>query len=1608
MIRTATAATGAVHGMLIACICVLAAPACYGQNAVADLVVNGSFEQDANRDGWADGWEKREGADIRKEGGNAWLRLTGSYASASQKVPLKPEWWKLHLTMRMRATDVVVGKESWQDARLAMSFHAADGKRVGQWPNVFHAAGSTDWLDCDRVYPVPRGADYLVLNPANYGPQGVAEFDDIRIVVAGERPTGKADRPVPAGAGDPWDPTRAWSRSSATREQVCINGLWRFRPVLKGDPDGMPVEGDCWGWFKVPGIWPATDSWSLSTQAQHVLLAPWHDGDTDLRGVDQAWYKRRINIPASWKARRVWVDFTMLQTHARVTVDGEDAGELWFPGGRLDITEFVQPGQSHTLAMLVTARPLESESRVFMAPDRIIKSKASVKLRGVTGDVFLAAEPARDALTDVHLITSTREKRITVSVGLRDTDRSVREVELRITRDGQHVKQFDARSATRRGDRLICSWPWADPDLWDTHTPRNLYDAIVCVRGVDGQLLDESLPVHFGFREFWIDGRDFYLNGKRMHLRALHNRSINDQADKACRDGARNTCRRMQEYGFNFLITGNYNFSPGEVGYMDGLFEATDETGMLASFSLPHVKDFKWKLSDADVAARYRELCSWLVRRVQNHPSIVMYAMNHNATGYYGDQNPLKIDGVYDPDEAATRPPYSGTFSRSGARAQAKLAAAIARALDPTRPIYHHQSGNLGDMHTVNIYLNWAPKQERSDWLEHWAETGVKPLFFVEWGVPHISSWSSYRGPQFIWRCEAFQQLWDSEFAAAYVGEGAYRMTEQKVKALDHEEKLWAGGEPFRWSTLKAGIDGVEQNHLQVKTWFVADNWRSHRTWGASAMLPWDQADMWRRVRQTPVADAPARYNALQAPGIRPDAVAAGSQFIYDRQPGAFEPTSLGRAFRRWNQPAIAFIGGEPGRFTEKGHNVLPGATVRKQLVVVNDSRRDVRVTGEWSLDGRPFTKPVSFAVGPGDKAFAPVSLPLPADIAPGEHSLSVRVRFERDTPQEDAFAFHVLAPPPSLSLSSRFGLFDPEGRTSALLDRLGVAATRVRAGDSLDGVDVLILGRRALSGTAALPGLDRVRNGLKVLVFEQEAAALQNRLGLRINVHGLRETFPRVPSHPVLSGLSEANLRDWRGAATLVPPHLDTDPIEERNPTWSWCGLRNTRVWRCGNRGCVASVLIEKPPCGNWLPIVDGGFDLQYAPLLEVAEGNGRIVFCQLDVTGRSTTDPAADRLCRNLLAYLDKAEPAAHHPVAYAGDGRGAGLLASLGVRVVSRDPAPGDLVVVGPGAPDQQLKSLADAARDGQTVLGLGLSGAELGVLLASPPETRSGPALSALLPVPAPAEFAGLSSADLHWRTKPEMTAFTDDAAERNNALRVLRVGAGRIVLCQVAPWMFDTHSKPYVRTTARRTTFLVSRLLANLGAEFATPLLERMAQPAAAWEHALAGGWVGKVDREDLGRDQQWWQPQFDDSAWQPIAVPGPPFDQQREGLADYNGLFWYRVRFTVPAAMGTDRITLRLGPVDDESWVWLNGTFLGEVTKTTNPDDYWSFPREFTLDPGLLEPGRENVLAVRVNDTYRTGGVTGKPRLTRPAPWLTSYYVQTPIAVDDPYRYYRW
>jgi len=243
-----------------------------------------------------------------------------------------------------------------------------------------------------------------------------------------------------------------------------------------------------------------------------------------------------------------------------------------------------------------------------------------------------------------------------------------------------------------------------------------------------------------------------------------------------------------------------------------------------------------------------------------------------------------------------------------------------------------------------------------------------------------------------------------------------------------------------------------------------------------------------------------------------------------------------------------------------------------------------------------------------------------------------------------------------------------------------------VDVGSDLSPYSILVVGKAALTTNGPAPGISRVRDGLKVVVFEQTSGVLEKRFGFRVEEFGLRQLFQRVPDHPILGDIRSENLSDWRGLATILPQRLKYEIRARYGPTIEWSGIPVTRVWRCGNRGNVASVIIEKPARGDFLPILDGGFSLQYSPLMEYREGNGMVLFCQLDVTGRTENDPAAEILVRNMFRYLSDWEPVPRRMAVYAGEPAGMAYLESEGIfsRSFTGEALSSDSVLIaGPGS-------------------------------------------------------------------------------------------------------------------------------------------------------------------------------------------------------------------------------------------------------------------------------------------------------------------------------------
>ncbi len=994
---------------------------------------------------------------------------------------------------------------------------------------------------------------------------------------------------------------------------------------------------------------------------------------------------------------------------------------------------------------------------------------------------------------------------------------------------------------------MLTSYYRSEPDkLWDIHTPQNQYQVTLSLLDAAGKAVDVGQPHAFGFREFWIDGRDFYLNGTRIFLSALPMDNAQVGAAQASYEGTRESLLRLKSIGINFVYTHNYGCEPGtNLGFSE-ILKAADDVGMLVSFSQPHFGQYDWQAADADVKNGYAKHARFFVDAAGSHPSVVMYSMSHNATGYAEDMNPDIIDGI-----AGTRDTWATNNVKRALRAEA-----IVTHLDPGRIVYHHSSGNLGSMHTSNFYTNMAPIQELDDWFEHWATKGVKPMFTCEYMVPCTWDFTMYRGWYKGTRTFGSAAVpWEyciAEWSSQFLGDRAYQISEAEKKNLRWEAAQFRAGKLWhRWDyPNQVGSPVFEAEH-QIIGSYLSSNWRAFRTWGVSAISPWEYHFFWtlRPGVDKSHKELKVDWETLQRPGFSADYI--------DRQyecmnmafkPSDWIPTADGQAILRNNMPLLAYIGGKPAAFTSKDHNFTPGQVVEKQLIVINNSRQTVTCDYRWSLAlPQALTGAKQITIATGQQERIPLRMELPATLAPGKYELTATFRFSSGETQADTFTLDMQPRPDPALAVGKLAVFDPKGETTKLLTAMGVTGQAVQATTDLSGFDVLVVGKGALTVDGPAPDIGRVRDGLKVIVFEQTGEVLEQRLGFRIAEYGLRQVFKRVPDHPLLAGVGTEQLRDWCGEATILPPRLkyQLSPRYNGAPAVKWCGIEVSRVWRCGNRGNVASALIEKPACGDFLPILDGGYSLQYSPLMEYREGKGSILFCQMDVTGRTEDDPAATRLVRNILSYvsLGTQHPALSTPsrgAVYIGDEPGRRYLTFAGIAAGSYDAAkltPEQVLIVGAGGGKvlaEDKAAITAFLTAGGHLLALGLDEQEANAFLPAKIGTKKSEHIASFFEPPSVTSLlAGIAPADVHNRDPRELPLLVSGATPLGDGVLAQQ---SNVVFCQIPPYGITRAdgalNEPLnVKRTYRRTAFMLARLLGNMGVRAETRLLFRFSTPA---------------------------------------------------------------------------------------------------------------------------------------------------------------------------------
>lgn len=1116
----------------------------------------------------------------------------------------------------------------------------------------------------------------------------------------------------------------AW-REHGVRRGVCLNGYWRVQPVERYSYAPPTAQ---WGYMRVPGSFrsPLYDIWRDDNG--HLVGMDWQWQGKELIKYRAAWYQRALNIPADFLVGgRVYLHFTNLNGDSgRVYVNGrlihafrqDFKNFTTVPNAvRLDLTDLLRPGATNDLTLFI--------DRDYVG---LWQGVPSIGDHGeiALDDVWLEQAPSPLSIKTALALPSCRRQEVTLRARIQNLagQRGPAVLQFDFLRDGAATSFKKDVVLDGSAEQLLSfTATWANPVLWNVEYPR-VYDMTATLTTADGAVADSLGPQTFGFRECWVEDGEIRINGQKARLRMWTSPGLN---------------RLRYYYGHPEAIDQyvahiremNYDsvrFDPirktSQVAWTDYL-EACNRQGLYNLFPMPPYED-------EDLTTYRREVERYL-ERYGNHPTIIMWYTDFNTCSYPWNQDPAKLnDTDYDP------------LNKRQPRQRARTAEKVMRALDGSRELFQHAGGNSGKIFTSMNYQSFGtPLQEQEDWPRQWAEKHSQPLMVVESAFPYPMQFWHFDNPKL--------GSLAAEHAARYFGDAVY---ERETLPIPNAHN-WQVTPYANWAPNMQALYAMLYSRVP-KAW---------RAYDMSALGDFPGGRDMHHVARTYDAHTVVYKldDAVKTPGLKPERKNHWSETQRHLLTDYTQPDYLHDVVRDAFAPLLVFLGGEPEDFSNKDHAYYAGESFRKSVVVVNDHVEPKTLSFRWELRVDGETPPAASGdftatVPGGGIAKLPIALTAPAVYKRTTAELRLVALQDGALHKEDhmALQFFPARRQPDFRAAIA-GVYDPAGKTTAMLNKAGFPFRSVSTLDELRACRLLIIGQNALSQTS--PELLRqvenaglIDNGLKILIFEQQPCKLGN---LVFESPSYRNAFVRRPNSPYLAGLAEPDFSNWRGWSDTVPAFVLSAESTPHYPR---------SKWKCGNGGIVSGHVIRKPSYGNFSTIIDSGFNLMFASLMELRRGHGLILFCQLDVTSRFGVDPVATRLVDNMLSEMAKPfVPVGPQRVQYIGNEESEKILQRMGmiyrrgnpdalwelnhdqVIIIGKDPVPAEKT-------EELRKALANSNR---AIIALPDAPLEL---LPGAMQRGTHQLFKARVPKDDPL-FAGIPDADLYFREARELPVLT---------------------------------------------------------------------------------------------------------------------------------------------------------------------------------------------------------------------------------------------------------
>jgi beta-galactosidase len=350
--------------------------------------------------------------------------------------------------------------------------------------------------------------------------------------------------------------------------------------------------------------------------------------DTPSYYRNACWYKKTINLPSSYKNRKLFLYFEGANQETTVFVNGKKTGEHIDGYTRfcIPITDFLQfDGKRNSNEILVKVDnkfnenipPLTADFTFYGGIYRSVYLVATNDVHfnvtdNASNGIYISTPQVSAAKASIYIkgsfINETAlERKIKITSSIIDkSGKKVASIQTIETVQPNSTKQFVQESI----DKII------QPKLW---SPENPYLYTVSTKLEDastGKPLDE-VDNQIGFRWFSFDANNgFFLNGKNYKLVGTSRHQDYQGMGNAVPDNlAIKDVELIKEMGGNFLRVAHYPQDPS-------VLEACDRLGLLTSVEIPIVNEITESETFYD---NCKKMQVEMIRQNFNHPSVIIW-----------------------------------------------------------------------------------------------------------------------------------------------------------------------------------------------------------------------------------------------------------------------------------------------------------------------------------------------------------------------------------------------------------------------------------------------------------------------------------------------------------------------------------------------------------------------------------------------------------------------------------------------------------------------------------------------------------------------------------------------------------------------------------------------------------------------------------------------------------------------------------------------------------------------------------------------------------------------------------------------------------------------